>query len=63
MAVTVRTHVARIPLDPPTDLARRIRELCEIQASGNMGRRLAATFTVKSELVLIFQLAPDNQPG
>lgn len=63
MAVTVKTFVTRIALSPPSNLEKRIKDECESQASGNQGRRLVATFTVGSELVLIFQLAPDNQPS
>jgi hypothetical protein len=62
MAVTVKTLTRRIPLDPPTDLKERIETLCDLMATGNQGRRLAATFTVGAQLILVFQIAPDNQP-
>lgn len=63
MAVTVKTLTRRIPLDPPTDLKERIETLCDLMATGKMGRRLVATFTVGSQLILVFQIAPDNQPA
>jgi hypothetical protein len=62
MAVTVKTLTRRIPLSPATDLKERIETLCDLMATGNQGRRLVATFTVETQLILVFQVAPDNQP-
>jgi hypothetical protein len=62
MAVTVDTHVERIDLAAEPDLKGAIEQRCNQQATGNNGRRLAATFTFQTQLVLVFQVAADNKP-
>jgi hypothetical protein len=60
MAVTVDTHVERINLAAETNVKKAIEELCDQQAARKQGRRLAATFILENQLVLIFQVAADN---
>jgi hypothetical protein len=60
MAVTVDTHVERINLAAETNVKKAIAELCDQQAARKQGRRLAATFILENQLVLIFQVAADN---
>jgi hypothetical protein len=50
------TLCLRISLSPATDLDERIRTECEIRSAA--GYRLAASFALAIELVLIFQKAP-----
>jgi len=63
MAVSTDTFVKRIPLVPESDLDRRIRAECEIQSSGDPGRRLAAAFQAHNQVILIFQQAADDPSG
>lgn len=54
--ITYESRILRLPLatgtpDSPLDL--RLKNLCDLQ--GNTGFRLASSFTVGTELVLIFQ--------
>lgn len=61
MAVDVDTHVERIDLAAEPDPKAAIEQCCNQQATGNSGRRLAATFVLQNELILIFQVAADNR--
>lgn len=61
MAVSVDTHVERIDLEIPSlDLEKEIKRICNRQATGTNGRRLAGTFVAQNQLILIFQVAADN---
>ncbi len=60
MAIRVDTHVVRIDLAAGENPEQAIKQECDIQASRDEGRRLAAAFTVENQLILIFQIAPDN---
>lgn len=50
------TLCLRISLSPATDLNERIRTECEIRSAA--GFRLASSFALMTELILIFQKAP-----
>lgn len=47
------TDVVRISLSETPNLDQKIRTLCDEEA--DQGRRLAATFEVQNQLILIFQ--------
>ena len=55
-ALVTDTICLRISLAPATDLHIRITTECEIRSAA--GYRLAASFALSTELVLIFQKAP-----
>ena len=59
MAINTDTHVERISLSATPDLAQAIKQICDIQASRDEHRRLAATFAAKNHVILIFQRTPD----
>jgi hypothetical protein len=59
MAITTDTNVVRIAIADDLDLKKAIKQECDLQASREKHRRLAASFTYKEELILIFQRTPD----
>jgi len=60
MPINDDTHVERINLATEGDVKSLIENLCHDQAQRPAGRRLAGTFTVGPQLLLIFQRAVDN---
>lgn len=59
MPITTDTLVKRITIADQNDLGKAIKDECELQAGRDKARRLAASFVVEGELVLIFQRTPD----
>jgi hypothetical protein len=55
-SLITETICLRISLVPAIDLNKRITTECELQSAA--GYRLAASFALSTELVLIFQKAP-----
>jgi hypothetical protein len=59
MAVRTDTKLVRIPL-ATGNLEKAIKDACETESARDRGRRLAAAFSAHDQLVLIFQVAGDQ---
>jgi hypothetical protein len=58
MAIDLDTFVERIDIAPESALAQAIKNICDNQAARDKPRRLAAAFESQSQVILIFQRAP-----
>ena len=60
MAIKVDTHLEVIDLAIEVKTKQAIKDICDLQAQRDEGRRLAAAFEVGNRVFLIFQIAADN---
>jgi hypothetical protein len=61
MSVVTDTKLVRIPL-ATENLEKAIKDACELESARKQGRRLAAAFSARDQLVLIFQAASSQDP-
>ena len=56
--IDVQTEARRIPLDPQTDLDKRLKQLANVM--GSAGYQICSTFVAGTELVVVFQLTREE---
>lgn len=55
MALNLDTFVQRINITTTDNLENKIKSVCDLQASRDQPRRLAAAFESQNQVILIFQ--------
>ncbi len=61
MPIQTDIHLEKLDLAATANLEKAVRQACVSQASRNQARKLVATFEAQGNLILVFELAKQDE--